>query len=516
VHPDDAAATDRELDQAIASGGRHPYDVRYRVRCEDGLYRWVRARGKVVTSPDGRAQRMLGVAFDIDERVKTEQKLGELLRYDPVTGLPKQSKFLSDLDGVLNQAGQDRWVAVVQFRLVDLDRLIEDAETTEDSRLVRMIGDRLHDLSGVLVARVASDVFALATPPMPSAAAAQRDAQNTVANLLEPVRTQADSMSLRVHAGGVLGRQGGEPAIALLRRSGHALSLARRTAEVAVRWFNEELSVEFSERNDRIRGLDSAVRHGEIECRYQPLVDLRTGRTAGFEALARWRRKDGRLALPDQFIALAEEIGKIDEIGEEVLRLACEAAVSWPAPHPFVAVNVSPLQLEDPAFPATVARVLKTTGLSPARLELEITENALPRDQAVAVQRLCALRTLGVLIAIDDFGTGYSSLTLLSQAPFTRLKIDRSFISGNGNARETMIIVDTIIDLAKNLELSTTAEGVETAPQSAMLAAKGINLAQGYYFSQPVEASQAANLVTHGWDLPSLPSGAHPGLRLVQ
>ena len=188
IHPDDAKENDRSLRQAISSAGEHPYDIRYRVRCEDGLYRWVRARGNVVAASDGRPQRMVGVAFDIDERVKAEQKIAQLLRYDPATGLPKQSKFLADIDAMLAEASADRWVAVAQLRLLDLDRLIGDAETIDDAQLIRLIGDRFHGLPDMLVGRITSDVFALATSPASSPVAAQRMVQDVLEELREPVR----------------------------------------------------------------------------------------------------------------------------------------------------------------------------------------------------------------------------------------------------------------------------------------------------------------------------------------
>ena len=515
-HPDDNEEAERQLARAIASRGKHTYDVKFRLRCEDGLYRWVHARGNVVASPDGRSQRLIGVALDIDEQVKAKQKVSQLLRYDPATGLSRQGKFLSDVDGMLEKTPAELWLAVVQIRLLDLDRLVEDAETVEDATLIRMVGDRLHGLSEVLVSRISSDVFAFAAPPASSPVAAQQAIRSAMQTLLEPVRMADDFIRLRIQAGGAIGRSGVDSAIGLLRNSGHALELANRTTEIEVHWYNEALGIEFNTRTNRIRGLDGAVPHHEIECHYQPLVDLRSGATAGFEALARWRRQDGTLVAPDDFIGLAEEVGKIAEIGEEVLMRACEAAVSWPAPHPFVAVNVSPLQLEDPLFPGTVVRALRTTGLSPTRLELEITENALPRDPAVALKRILALRDLGVQIAIDDFGTGYSSLALLSETPFTRLKIDRSFVSGGGNAHLNTIIIDTIINLAQNLNLSITAEGVETPDQAQMLAARGVELAQGFHFSTAVPAVRAKELVTRTWPLVTTPPEKHPGLRLVQ
>lgn len=498
-HPDDVEEASRKLAEAIKSEGRQPYEGRNRLCCHDGSYRWFYSRGNVVASPAGEPQRMIGVTLDIDDLVSAEETVGHLLRYDPVTGLSRQRKFLSDVDAALASTSPGQVVAVVQVRPLDLNRLVGDIETLEDAVLIRAIGDRLHRLSGVIVSRLSSDVFALATAAPATPAAAQHVIRDALTTFLEPLPTPDGSVKLRVQAGGAVGSAGGETAIGLLRNSGHALEIAERTTEAAARWFNEQLGDEFKARNDMVKGLQSAVSNQEIECHYQPLVDLRTGKTAGYEALARWRRTGDRLVPPDEFIPLAEELGTIGEIGEEVLRQACRTAVSWPAPYPFVAVNVSPLQLEDPLFPVVVARVLSETGLSPHRLELEITENAIPKDSEVAMWRLQALRDLGVSVAIDDFGTGYSSLALLSKMPFTRLKIDKSFVAGNGNYHENIIIVDTIIDLAKNLGLLITGEGVETTEQAHLLGERGVDLAQGYHFSKPVAASRAAALVSQTW-----------------
>lgn len=498
-HPDDVEETSRKLEEATNSEGRPPYEGRNRLRCHDGSYRWFYSRGNVVASPAGKPQRMIGVTLDIDDLVSAEEKARHLLRYDPVTGLSRQHKFLSDVDAALASTSPGQVVAVVQVRLSDINRLVGDLETLEDAALIRAIGDRLHRLSGVIVSRLSSDVFAMATAAPETPAVVQHVIRDALTAFLEPLPTPDGRVKLRVQVGGAVGSAGGETAIGLLRNSGHALEIAERTTEANARWFNEQLGDEFKARNDMAKGLQSAVSNQEIECHFQPLVELRTGKTAGYEALARWRRTRDRLVSPDEFIPLAEELGTIVEIGEEVLRQACQAAASWPAPYPFVAVNVSPLQLEDPLFPVVVARVLSETGLSPHRLELEITENAIPKDSQVAMWRIQALRDLGVSVAIDDFGTGYSSLSLLSKMPFTRLKIDKSFVAGNGNCRENIIIVNTIIDLAKNLGLSITGEGVETMEQARLLGERGVDLAQGYHFSKPVAAEQAAALVTGTW-----------------
>ena len=498
-HPDDAERIDRHLRQTILSRGEQQYDIRYRLRCKDDLYRWVHSRGNVVMGSDGEVERIIGVALDIDDHVKAEERVTQLLRYDPATGLSKHEKFLDDIDAVLAEAPSERWIALVQFRLLDLNRLTGEGETVEDSNVARIIGDRLHGLQGLLTSRIATDVFALAAVSGTSPSAAQFLARKALREVLEPVALESGQARLQVQAGGIISGSKRETGIALLRNSGHALDLAEKGPDIKVKWFTEALDTEFRIRNQLVQGLENAVANNEIECHYQPLIDLETGVTAGFEALARWRRPNGELVQPDQFISLAEDIGKIAEIGEEVLRQACGCASSWPQPYPFVAVNVSPKQLDDADFPFKVAQILADTRLSPSRLELEITENAVLRDPERAIERIKALRDLGIQIAIDDFGTGYSSLTLLSRLPFTRLKIDRSFISGNGNPREDEIIVNSIIDLAKNLGLSITAEGVEALEQARLLADKSVDLAQGFAFSRPVPATEAFNLVTANW-----------------
>lgn len=499
-HPDDGHVVDRRLQQAIYSGGKELFDARIRVRCEDGLYRWVHTRGNVVFTSDGLPDRVIGVALDIDEQVKAEERVSQLLRYDPATGLANQDFFVSQIEGIIEQPQFTGWIAIVQVRLLELDRLLEDAETIEDLPLIRSISNRLHALPMTLTARIATDVFAIAASSTVSQEEARRRVRDVLRKLLEPLSLPSGTVKLRVQVGGVTSTGESGNAAALLRNSGHALDVAERTTDIRVRWFDEQLGAEHSERNRRIQGLETAVRDGEIECHFQPLVDLKTGQTSGFEALARWHRKQEGLIQPDQFIGLAEEIGKIMEIGEEVLRKACAAATAWSSPYPFVGVNVSPLQLEDPTFPIAVARILGETGLSPNRLELEITENALPRDSEVAMRRISALRDLGVGVAIDDFGTGYSSLALLSKLPFTRLKIDRSFVSGSAASQQGTPILDMIVELAQNLGLSITAEGIETFDQAQMVTNKGVDVGQGFYFSKPVAAYRAGELVSRSWD----------------
>jgi PAS domain S-box-containing protein len=511
VHPEDIDEADRILELTISSAGEKPYSARYRLRTTAGDYLWVQANGNIILSPDGKPSRVLGVALDITDQVVAEQKLQNILRFDPATGLLRQNKFLAEIDALLASSSAEKAVAVVQFRLLDLDTLAEDGESLQDSRLVRLVGDRLRGLKGIIAARFATDVFALALNLPSKATSAQSELQRCLDDVMQPAQLGEHLVKLRALAGGATGPQAGASAIALVRNSGHAMVMADRATRAEIRWFNKELREEFTRRHSLLRGLENAVRNQEIECHFQPVIDVRSGRTWGFEALARWRRSEYELIPPDMFIPLAEEIGTIDDIGSEVLHQACRAANSWPDPYPMVAVNVSPLQLEDARFPASVARILAETGLPAGRLELEITETALAKNPDVAAERIKALREVGVQIAIDDFGTGYSSLSLLSKIPFTRLKIDRSFISKGEKPHRHGAISDMIISLAHSLGLSVTAEGIETLAQAQRLAGKGVECLQGFHFSQPVEVSKVAELVQKDW-MPELSAASEAAI----
>ena len=509
-HPDDVEPADKAFSDLVAGNTRF-LETRYRVLAADGTYHWLHTRGTLERDEAGTPRRLMGVSLDVTEQVEAEERVSQLLRFDPLTGLPKPKKFLADIDQALAEHPDCR-LAVVQVRLADLDQLLGEHETAEDAAIVRAIGDRLQEVGErrISASRVATDVFAIATPPMASTAEVHIAVEKVLAKLCPSPAGRAQT---RLMTGGAVYPRDGTCSAVLLRNSGHALEKADRD-EPAVRWFTEGLDEEVRRRNELRRDLAHAVANGEIECRFQPLVELATGRTAGFEALARWRRPDGETVTPDVFIPLAEEFGHIVPLGEEVLRQACVAALGWPADDgeaPFVAVNVSALQLEKPDFSATVARVLAETGLSPRRLELEVTESTLAGNPDAAAARLEELRSLGVSVAIDDFGTGYSSLSLLSRLPFSRLKIDRSFVAEYGRTREATTIVNTIVDLCGMLEIRITAEGIETPEQAALLREMGIELGQGFFFARPAIAAETGALAAVHWEVPAGAQALRPG-----
>ena len=357
-----------------------------------------------------------------------------------------------------------------------------------------------------MLARLGGDEFALLLSDVDIAAEAAAIAERIVSAISSPFTIDGRQLVIGASVGIAMAPQDGDTAEILMKNADLALYKAKNEGRSTYHFFESGMDAAIQKRRTIEAGLRLALARGELRLVYQPLVDLRTGATAGFEALARWSRPAEGAVPPAEFIPLAEEFGHIKGIGEFVLGQACAAAARWRSgehPLPFVAVNVSTMQLDDPAFPATVARILGETGLEPSRLEIEITESVIMRDPDLAIRRLEALRDLGVSIAIDDFGTGYSSLGMLSRLPVTRLKIDRSFVAGFGESRSTSDIVSMIVDLCRHLDLEVTAEGVETDAQMHALAEAGIDLGQGFVFSRPVADGETKRLLDMHW----LPSG---------
>jgi EAL domain-containing protein (putative c-di-GMP-specific phosphodiesterase class I) len=253
-------------------------------------------------------------------------------------------------------------------------------------------------------------------------------------------------------------------------------------------------------RKDSASELAAAIRDGQLRTVYQPLIDMRTGRPVGAEALVRWEHPLEGMRSPDQFIALAEESGLITEIGTLVLDDACQQAARWVAASPelddlMVTVNLSARQVADPDIVETVSAALRRSGLEPSRLVLEITETVLMQDRDAAAATLWQLKGLGVRIAIDDFGTGYSSLAYLRRFPLDILKVAREFVDGIGRDAHDDVITRAIVELAGTLGLLTVAEGIETTQQSEHVASLGCDLAQGFLYSRPIDAEAVSALV---------------------
>ncbi|GIL01397.1 MAG: hypothetical protein BroJett030_12960 [Alphaproteobacteria bacterium] len=513
LHPDDAPRVAASAVSAVESNGRHIHDLRYRLRTGDGSYRWMHSRGNVICDGHGKPVRMIGIVFDVTAQVEAEARIERLIHYDAVTGLANCATFLRELDARLAAArASGEHIGLAQITIADFNDLIEQYSAKAD-RIVQAMGEHLRRLVGAdgLAGRLSQDSFLFATPPCASAETAQAAVARIVAQLDRPVAIGRRRFGPFLSVGAALGPDDGDSAHVLVANAGRALAQHRPSGPDAVQWYAGGMDVEARTRSQRLRDLRGVVKRREMLCHFQPIIGLASGRTIGLEALARWNRPGEGLVPPDQFIALAEESGAIHEIGADILAQACRQARAWTCadgPAPFIAVNVSPHQLDDPRFPSVVERVLADTGLAAGRLELEVTENGLVNDVDAARERLAALRRLGVSVAMDDFGTGYSSLSNLSRLPFSRLKIDRDFVSGYGVDGRTTAIVNATLHLCNAIGLDVTAEGIETAEQAQLLGARGVQAAQGFYFSRPIAVDGVGDLIDRRWavELPAAPA----------
>jgi predicted signal transduction protein with EAL and GGDEF domain len=288
----------------------------------------------------------------------------------------------------------------------------------------------------------------------------------------------------------------GPAAEVLLKNADMALYRAKADGRGKYRLYEVEMDAEFQARRAVEADLREALERGEFEVFYQPIFDLAADRVESYEALVRWRHPVRGLVPPAQFIPIAEDLGLIVSIGEWVLSQACSDAAKWPE-HMRVSVNFSPVQFTSGNLFQAVESALAGSGLSPRRLELEITESALMRDSEKTVAMLHDLRKLGLRTALDDFGTGYSSLSYLRSFPFDKIKIDQSFVREMIERQDCWAIVNSVSELARRLGMTTTAEGVETAEQLRLVRQAGCTAAQGYYFGHPMPLADILNTPRH-------------------
>lgn len=434
---------------------------------------------------------------DVTQARETEDWLLEHVATDPVTGLWNRQHFMLMLRDRLETADQAAHpTAVLLLDLKQFKPVNERMGIEAGDALLRLVGGRLNSLlrDGDLLARFASDEYAIMVLDLPDHGALDRLSDRLIECVSRPYMIEGQSVTIGAHVGCAQAPQDGDTPEMLAANAGLALAAARADASGRLRFYEPRLDDEARRRRALESDLRQALARGEFELHYQPQVDVRRQHINGFEALLRWRSPQRGMVPPAQFIPIAEELGLINEIGTWVLRQACLEAKRWPE-DVRVAVNASPLQVEAGGFAEAVAHILHETGLPGNRLEVEITENLLLRDNGTVVATFNALRHLGVHLVLDDFGTGYASLSQLARFHFDKIKIDRSFISVPDGAAEHAAIVRSIAALGITLGVPTTAEGVETESQLVRVRDNGCTNVQGYYISRPVPAGQVEGLL---------------------
>jgi diguanylate cyclase (GGDEF)-like protein len=443
---------------------------------------------------------------------KSAAQIRYLARNDPLTGLPNRQAFIEALDDMLARDGaHDRETAVM---LVDIDHFMQvnDALGQEGGdHVLSAVAERLATgCSGGVVARLGGDTFGVIISSDAATIEAERVGGRILDLLSQAVEWRSERVQPLSSVGVVVSPTDGRETSQLLRRADIARYAAKAAGGNRMHFFNDRMGRQYEDRLSLQRTIDAAIAAESFRLEYQPIIDLRSGRLSGFEALIRMAGANGEEISPAIFIPAAEHTGAIAAIGRWTLMHACRFAADWPR-HLQIAVNLSPVQFESDAIVGDIATALAETRLEPERLEIEVTEGVLLRDSPVIRRRLGALQALGVRVVLDDFGTGYSSLGYLWQFPFDKLKIDQSFIRAIDRNPRARGVLRTIIALGRTLGLPITAEGIETENEAAFVRRLRCDQVQGYLFSRPLPETEIANFIMKDvWPKPAEPLAAAP------
>jgi diguanylate cyclase (GGDEF)-like protein len=430
------------------------------------------------------------------ERADLAAELARRASVDPLTGLANRAGFSRRLREALGGLGDPPGPAPALL-LLDLD----DFKTINDSlghssgdEVLRVVAERLRGClqPADLAARLGGDEFAVLVPEVADEAEAVALGERLAAILRTPVTVAGREVLARASVGVRLARGGDEDPERLLRDADMAMYAAKTAGRAGVRVFDTAMHTRAVQRLDFEAALRRAVIRQQFTVRYQPVVELAGGRLAGMEALVRWDHPDRGLVMPGEFVSLAEDTGLIVPIGRWVLHAACQAARDWQRrfplqPHPFLSVNLSVRQLQQPDLLEDVAGALDASGLDLGELMLEITESVLAADQQAMLERLGGLRALGVHLAIDDFGTGYSALAYLRSLPVDTLKLAKPFVDGLLLGVEEAALTNAILRIADLLDLQVIAEGIEQEAQARELERLGCRFGQGFHFARPLD-----------------------------
>jgi diguanylate cyclase (GGDEF)-like protein/PAS domain S-box-containing protein len=491
----------RDLLKHRAELGSFSGDVdEYVARLRDGI-----AEGKtfnqVVNLPDGRAVSVvnkpivgggwLATHEDVTERQRSEDRIAHMARHDALTDLPNRMLLLEQLNHEIKRVKRGECLAVL---CLDLDQFksVNDALGHHiGDELLKLVGERLRGCTRELdaVARMGGDEFAIIMTQMEQAADAATLSKRIRDSVIKPYQIEGHQIVTDISIGISVAPMDAVESDELLRNADMALYDAKADGRGTFRFFEPEMNTRMRARRELEMDLRKALATEQFELHYQPLVVLETNDVNAFEALLRWNHPTRGMISPADFIPIAEETGLIVPLGEWVLKTACNEAVDWPD-HIKVAVNLSPAQLNCRNLVSMVTAALNESGMSPHKLQLEITETVLLQNTFTTLATLHELRKMGVQIALDDFGTGYSSLSYLRSFPFDKIKIDRSFIQDLSNGAEPLAIVNAVAGLAKCLNMTSTAEGVETQQQMEVLQSIGCTEMQGYLFSHARPAKE--------------------------
>ena len=433
---------------------------------------------------------------DITERRRAEEKIAHLAHYDGLTELPNRVLFRERLEQSLKAIQPGEQLAVLYIDIDEFKSVNDALGHPVGDELLKAVADRLRDCirETDVAARLGGDEFAVIQTAIKDRSETTRLVDAIHSAIRQPFECIGHLITTDASIGIAVAPGDGLDLDQLLKNADLALYGAKGDGRRTYRFFEAGMDQRATARRSLELELRQAISDGGLEAYYQPVVTLEDGKVSSCEALLRWRHPERGMISPAEFIPIAEDSGLINQLGLWVLNTACAEAATWPD-HVRVAVNVSPVQFRSQSLALNVASALAASGLRASRLELEITEAVLIRDDDVALDMLHQLRKLGVRIALDDFGTGYSSLSYLQRFPFDKIKIDRSFIRDITGSGASSSIVQAVVNIAAASDMTTTAEGVETEPQRNLLNSLGCTEMQGYLFSPAIPAAEVRSLL---------------------
>jgi len=461
---------------------------------------------QVVNLPDGRAFSVvnkpiagggwLATHEDVTERQRSEERIAHMARHDALTDLPNRTLLLEQLNHEIKRVKRGECLAVL---CLDLDHFksVNDALGHHiGDELLKLVGERLRGCTRELdvVARMGGDEFAIIMTQMEQATDAAALSKRIRESVIKPYQIEGHQIVTDISIGISVAPMDAVESTEILRNADMAMYDAKADGRGTFRFFEPEMNTRMKVRRELEMDLRKALATEQFQLYYQPLVVLQTNDVNAFEALLRWNHPTRGLISPADFIPIAEETGLIIPLGEWVLKEACAEAVEWPE-HIKVAVNLSPAQLNNRNLVNMVKAALEQSGMSPHKLQLEITESVLLQNTFTTLATLHELRKMGVQIALDDFGTGYSSLSYLRSFPFDKIKIDQSFVAALGRSSNGGVIIQAMVALGRALGLSVLVEGVETEHQRVLLRLAGCDEMQGFLFAKPAPASAIDVLV---------------------
>ena len=433
---------------------------------------------------------------DITERRRADEKIAHLAHYDGLTDLPNRILFRERLEQSLKAIRPGEQLAVLYIDIDEFKSVNDALGHAVGDELLKGVAERLRGClrEAEVAARLGGDEFAVIQTAIKDRSETTRLVDEIHSAIRRPLECMGHLITTDASIGIALAPGDGVDLDQLLKNADLALYGAKGDGRRTYRFFEAGMDQRARARRSLELELRQAISNGSLETYYQPVVNIEDDKISSCEALLRWRHPERGMISPAEFIPIAEDSGLINQLGLWVLNTACAEAATWPD-HVRVAVNVSPVQFRSPSLALNVAAALAACNLPASRLELEITEAVLIRDDEAALDMLHQLRKLGVRIALDDFGTGYSSLSYLQRFPFDKIKIDRSFIRDIAGPGASSSIVQAVVNIAAASDMTTTAEGVETEQQRNLLYILGCTEMQGYLFSPAIPAAEVRRLL---------------------